>query len=455
MRFAFVAAGMCLVLSGCLTPATPPPITATRATGVTPSVTPRSTAPAEPISLDTSEPIRLTQVQVAIPRGTPVGQTRFVPMMCGDFSISITWGSGRFGSESIEFPDNFHRIMKQHGYKVLGDPTALFRDDEQRERATYQVGAQVTGLHLELCPRTHWFDGRSLGTYRGSSSVQVDWQVFEPLGRKIVLRKTTYGKFATDADLGGGAGLFVQHAFADAVDALAADNQFRALVATRPDSRTTVASRVPGDAIPLQRLTLFKSRISDQIDRIRAAAVTIQTESGHGSGFFVAQNGMVLTNAHVVGDAKFVKVVLVTGRSVLGEVLRVHRERDVALVLAEGDGYQALPIRETPAAIAEDVYAIGTPLERRYFGTVTRGIVSKYLTNGRRLEDIQADVDIQGGNSGGPLLDANGNVVAISYAGIGPGKMSIGVNFFIPILDALDKLNVNLSDRVPVAALER
>ena len=64
------------------------------------------------------------------------------------------------------------------------------------------------------------------------------------------------------------------------------------------------------------------------------------------------------------------------------------------------------------------------------------------------MEDIQADVDIQGGSSGGPLLDAHGNIVGISYAGRGPlGKFSAGVNFFIPIMDAMDKLNLGFKSR--------
>lgn len=61
-------------------------------------------------------------------------------------------------------------------------------------------------------------------------------------------------------------------------------------------------------------------------------------------------------------------------------------------------------------------------------------------------QTIEADVDIQGGNSGGALLDGHGNVVGVSYAGIGPpGKFSAGVNFFIPIMDALKKVNIEFA----------
>jgi S1-C subfamily serine protease len=61
------------------------------------------------------------------------------------------------------------------------------------------------------------------------------------------------------------------------------------------------------------------------------------------------------------------------------------------------------------------------------------------------LEDIQADVDIHGGSSGGVLVDENGNAVGVSYAGYG-GKLSVGLNLFIPILDALRMLNIELKE---------
>ena len=56
--------------------------------------------------------------------------------------------------------------------------------------------------------------------------------------------------------------------------------------------------------------------------------------------------------------------------------------------------------------------------------------------------------DIHGGNSGGVLLDGKGNAVGVSYAGIGTtGKMSVGLNFFIPVMDALEKLNIQFKER--------
>jgi len=118
-----------------------------------------------------------------------------------------------------------------------------------------------------------------------------------------------------------------------------------------------------------------------------------------------------------------------------------------------------LPIRTQWPEVGEDVYALGAPIKTRLQDTVTKGIISahrrKFLMFGTRLDIIQADVDIHGGNSGGPLLDANGNIVAISVAGMAfadpNADFSTGLNYFIPIGDALEKLDIEIGD-TPKAA---
>ena len=103
------------------------------------------------------------------------------------------------------------------------------------------------------------------------------------------------------------------------------------------------------------------------------------------------------------------------------------------------------PIRRRPLRVGEEVYAIGTPYERTLRASVTRGIVSALrIEEGTNQPIIQSDADIQGGSSGGPLVDASGNVVGISVSGVfeGPKKLSSGLNFFIPIHDALKKLGL-------------
>src|SRR3546814_13444327 len=105
-------------------------------------------------------------------------------------------------------------------------------------------------------------------------------------------------------------------------------------------------------------------------------------------------------------------------RAVVGEVLQVDEQRDVALVKLEGAGYPALPVRETPVRVAEEVYAVGAPRMKELGWTVTRGVVSSYrlAMPPEQLDYIQADVSVHGGNSGGPLLDRAGNGVGIGRA---------------------------------------
>ena len=110
-------------------------------------------------------------------------------------------------------------------------------------------------------------------------------------------------------------------------------------------------------------------------------------------------------------DNKFVTVKLTTGRHLPGEVLRSNAERDIALVKVNESNMTALPLLLSSAEIGSEVYAVGTPIEERYSTTITKGIISAYRTeNG--LTFIQSDVSVQPGNSGGPIVDRFGNVVA-------------------------------------------
>ena len=87
--------------------------------------------------------------------------------------------------------------------------------------------------------------------------------------------------------------------------------------------------------------------------------VTIETAAGSGSGFYIDR--YLLTNQHVVGDSKFVKVRTATGRELPGEVLRVDARRDVALLKTESTPFDPLAIRTGETHVGEDVYAVGSP----------------------------------------------------------------------------------------------
>jgi S1-C subfamily serine protease len=188
-------------------------------------------------------------------------------------------------------------------------------------------------------------------------------------------------------------------------------------------------------------------------DALVRATVVVAAGDGHGSGVFIAEDpaggGWVLTNAHVVGDAERVRVSGYDRRPQIGTVQRRHRVRDVALVHVPGPVPGVAAVRRAAARVGETVLAVGAPLAETNRNTVTRGIVSK-VTRQRLtgLSLIQSDVTIQHGNSGGPLGDSAGTVVGLAVAGLmSPVDRSEGLNLFIPIGDALARLNVVLAGR--------
>ena len=161
---------------------------------------------------------------------------------------------------------------------------------------------------------------------------------------------------------------------------------------------------------------------------------------GSGSGFIIDREGYILTNHHVIENAERITVTLADGRSYRGEVVGTDPAIDVALLKI--DGAKDLP--EAPLGNSDDlrvgewVCAIGNPLG--YVHSVTVGVVSFI---GRKLFDaslddyIQTDAAINFGNSGGPLINARGQVIGINSA-VSSRTSSIG--FAVPINQAVSIL---------------
>jgi serine protease Do len=158
---------------------------------------------------------------------------------------------------------------------------------------------------------------------------------------------------------------------------------------------------------------------------------------GSGSGFIIDRQGFVLTNFHVIEDADRITVTLADGRVLKGDVVGTDPAIDVALLRVAASG----PLEPAPLGNSDDlrvgewVCAIGNPLG--YVHSVTVGVVSFM---GRKLFDaslddyIQTDAAINFGNSGGPLINARGEVIGINSA-ISSRASSIG--FAVPINQAL------------------
>ncbi|XP_037268933.1 HTRA2-related serine protease isoform X2 [Rhipicephalus microplus] len=193
--------------------------------------------------------------------------------------------------------------------------------------------------------------------------------------------------------------------------------------------------------------------IADAVEKTAPAVVYIEILGRHpftqqqiavsnGSGFVVRPDGLILTNAHVVADGRLVTVKLHDGRQFTGKVEAVDRRSDLATVRIPAKGLPTLPLTRTDQLRpGEWVVAMGSPLALN--NTITAGVVSSVHRSSKELgihnemDYIQTDAAINFGNSGGPLINLDGNVI-----GINTMKVTAGISFAIPADYALDFLEL-------------
>ncbi|CUU20679.1 trypsin-like peptidase domain-containing protein [Bradyrhizobium barranii] len=192
-------------------------------------------------------------------------------------------------------------------------------------------------------------------------------------------------------------------------------------------SRATASAPVDDRAL----LDAYSNAVIDVTDRVGPAVVRVETgpkvpngreRGGLGSGIVISPDGLVLTNSHVVGSSREIRLRDVEGNVGEAPVLGVDPDTDLALLRANG-------VRDLPyAALGNSktlrrgqlVIAIGNPLG--FESTVTAGVVSALgrsirSVSGRTIEDvIQTDAALNPGNSGGPLVSSNAEVIGINTA---------------------------------------
>jgi S1-C subfamily serine protease len=164
-------------------------------------------------------------------------------------------------------------------------------------------------------------------------------------------------------------------------------------------------------------------------------------EQAIGSGFLISEDGLIVTNEHVVENADQVKVTLASKKEVSAKVLGTDRSTDLALLKIKLGNEKITPLKLGNSAnvqVGEPVYAIGNPLGLQ--GSMSAGIVSALnrqidAPNGFQIRGvIQTDAAINRGNSGGPLISPSGSVIGVTaQIATEPGSPgNIGIAFAIP-----------------------
>jgi serine protease Do len=212
---------------------------------------------------------------------------------------------------------------------------------------------------------------------------------------------------------------------------------------THPDGPVVPSGPVAEDVSPLAAVRSVPDVLAGVEPSIVRVDITGNGFAASGSGTIIDERGYVMTNFHVISDARTIGVTVMNVGVFDGDVVGGDQTRDLALVRIQVDktDFPAMVLGGVDdIVVGEDVFAAGFPLGADLAGpaTFTKGIVSAVRTLSDSQKYIQTDAAINPGNSGGCLFTPQGKMIGIPSAGIEPPSDDIeGIGLAIPIDDIL------------------
>ena len=214
---------------------------------------------------------------------------------------------------------------------------------------------------------------------------------------------------------------------------------------------TEAATNGALDGEEQNNITVYRKNIESVVN-ITSRTVTLDffyglvPQEGQGSGFIIDREGHILTNYHVIAEARQIEVTLHNRKKYRASVVGTDRSHDLAIIQIKAPDLVAMTLGDSKnLQVGQKVYAIGNPFGLS--GTLTSGIVSS-IRQVREPdgdvtieEAIQTDAAINPGNSGGPLLNYHGEVIGINTMIASNVGQSAGIGFAIPINSAKAVLN--------------
>src|SRR5437868_1650111 len=231
---------------------------------------------------------------------------------------------------------------------------------------------------------------------------------------------------------------------------------------SRP-SQVEITEAAPNDSLDGEEqnnISVYKRNIPSIVN-VTSRAVTFDffyglvPQEGQGSGFIIDKDGHILTNYHVIADARQVEVTLYNRKKYRAKIVGTDRAHDLAIVQIEAPNLTPAVLGDSRnLQVGQKVYAIGNPFGLS--GTLTTGIVSSIRSvrepDGMTIDEaIQTDAAINPGNSGGPLMNSHGEVIGINTMIASSVGQSAGIGFAIPINTA----KAVLSDLVTLGRVRR
>ena len=206
-----------------------------------------------------------------------------------------------------------------------------------------------------------------------------------------------------------------------------------------------------------RKFTVSEIGLSTGINNVYDSVVVVQNykndkSNGIGSGFIYNNDGYIMTNSHVIEGASNIKVMLMSGDAVDATIIGDDEYADIAVIKIDKKYVTKVATLGSSESInvGDTVFTIGSPISSEYYGTVTRGILSGKnrlvnvtveSSNDWIMNVMQTDAATNPGNSGGPLCNANGDVIGINSMKLVQSQVE-GMGFAIPIEDAISYANM-------------
>ncbi|WP_042700100.1 S1C family serine protease [Azospirillum sp. B506] len=445
-----------------------------------------------PVAAGTTAPFRFGEMTIgSMRRGMQIG--RYVwGIDCAPPYDDVYWTSGVNMRRGSTFDERFAEVMTAAGFDVVGRPGGPDNPDGNRSRARFTVQGDLRDVQLELCHRTNWLTGSSKGS-SGTGSVKVEWTVYDARGGGLVHRVVTTGATAHESGVPQGDTFLVEEAFAAAVESLAADAGFRALLsggtlpassAATPTALPSIASAASAGSGPIPLMPAAPSPAPAVVappvatpppiapvlpaPAVPAAALRpaapsrLLLRTGTGSARFAAARipvggsyGLVIGETDVSGEVQAVLLALLPGSD---PTVTVRPARGVELTgwtvgrdAASGFALvrvparlPAIPIRAGTLHVSEPVRIVSAGHRRDIVGIV--GGLPPDSGTGAPL--IQADLGSAAlfgtvTEAGDPLLDGSGALIGVASAATDSAAKPAGLVEFLALGPLLDRLGAD------------
>lgn len=266
------------------------------------------------------------------------------------------------------------------------------------------------------------------------SDIEIEWNLLDIYGQSLYKENSKYtsGQFSIDVNKKETVLLSIKDAIEGSLFNFVNDNKVREFLKITNEKEKM-----------LSEIKITKGTLVSNLEESLKATVTIKTKEGHGSGFVISNDGYIITNFHVIAKAKESEIIVIDnkGKEHLVKIIRKNEILDLALLKIEHtfSNHFGL-VDEKNYKIGQDIYVIGTPKSIELGQTLNKGIISGERTK-ENLTYIQVDASVNGGNSGGPLVDKDGVLIGVVNAKLS-GVGVEGIGFSIPGFKIKSALNI-------------